>query len=262
MRSRSMLVGGPVLLMAAACGDSGSAGPTVLDIAEIQTGEIVVEPAPDGRSAVLLVDTSVDAACAVVYGTDPDDLAFLATDDDMAGGGHQNHSPLLGGLEPDTQYFYRLQGTAQGGDLFASDLLSFRTPAADPNAAANLAVGATVTDVSSEFSAAFAATNAVDGNAATEWSSRGDGDEAYIVIDLGRVVDGTGIAFRTRSMGDGTATTETFAVTVDGGAELGPFPADEVADVSFTGQVLRFDVETSTGGNTGAVEIEVYGADS
>jgi hypothetical protein len=31
-----------------------------------------------------------------------------------------------------------------------------------------------------------------------------------------------------------------------------------VADVAFTGRVVRFDVAGSTGGNTGAVEIAVY----
>jgi hypothetical protein len=30
-------------------------------------------------------------------------------------------------------------------------------------------------------------------------------------------------------------------------------------DLDVTGQVFRFDVDTSTGGNTGAVEIEIYG---
>jgi hypothetical protein len=31
------------------------------------------------------------------------------------------------------------------------------------------------------------------------------------------------------------------------------------ADVALTGRILRFDVDASTGGNTGAVEIEVFG---
>jgi hypothetical protein len=31
-----------------------------------------------------------------------------------------------------------------------------------------------------------------------------------------------------------------------------------IVDVEFTGQALRFDAVETTGGNTGAVEIEVY----
>jgi len=59
-------------------------------------------------------------------------------------------------------------------------------------------------------------------------------------------------------MGDGTATTESFTVTVDGDTN-GPFLAGpSPTRVSFRGQILTFEVAESTGGNTGAVEIEVY----
>ncbi len=74
----------------------------------------------------------------------------------------------------------------------------------------------------------------------------------------------SGIAFRTREMADGSAITHTFTVVVDDGKRLGPFTAGDrtranVASVSVAGRVLRFEVEDSTGGNTGAVEIEVFG---
>ena len=50
----------------------------------------------------------------------------------------------------------------------------------------------------------------------------------------------------------------------DEGKRLGPFPAGDRQDAnaakdSFSGQVLRSEAEDSTGGNTGAAEIEVYG---
>ena len=66
-------------------------------------------------------------------------------------------------------------------------------------------------------------------------------------------------------MGDGSAITRSFSVVVDGGTRYGPFGAGNrrsarIAPVSFTGRILRFEVDTSTGGNTGAAEIEVYGA--
>ena len=72
-----------------------------------------------------------------------------------------------------------------------------------------------------------------------------------------------GVEFLTRRMLDGTATTEMYTITVDGGEMFGPFPAGSPADpgfaaVEFSGQQIRFDVETSTGGNVGAVEVGVF----
>jgi hypothetical protein len=52
-------------------------------------------------------------------------------------------------------------------------------------------------------------------------------------------------------------------VTVDGGDTFGPYSAGaDPVEVKFRGTILRFDVTESTGGNTGAVEIEVYGYES
>jgi F5/8 type C domain len=117
--------------------------------------------------------------------------------------------------------------------------------------------------VSSQYSNDYRAANAIDGNLSTEWSSAGDGDKAFITIDLGRTRDVTGVAFRTREMGDGSAITRTFDLVVDGGRRFGPFPAGDRVDprtakVSFSGRRLRFEVVRSTGGNTGAAEIEVF----
>jgi len=125
-------------------------------------------------------------------------------------------------------------------------------------------LGATVSSVSSEFNDAFAAAMAVDGDLVTEWSSAGDGDEAFIMLDLGAPREVSGFQFLTRSMTDGTAISETFTVIVDDSETLGPFPAGspaepQTSDVSVTGQVFTFEVETSTGGNTGAVEIGILG---
>ena len=129
---------------------------------------------------------------------------------------------------------------------------------------ANLAVGATVVEVSSEFNENFIGTNAIDGSLATEWSSRGDGDDAYIVFDLGSAHDITGIGFRSREMTDGTSITNGFTITIDDGLPMGPFAAGvgfiEVQFAPITGQVVRIDLVETTGGNTGAVEIEIYGS--
>ncbi len=245
-------------------GPSGSASAQVFNFEEILDGEIVVEVAAESSTAVVSVSTSIDVVCAVSYGP-TSALGGLSTDTDMAGGGHSVHQPLLVGLEPDTEYFYRLQGVGADGRIFASELLSFRTGvgggAATP--APNISGGATIQDVSSEFSAAFAAANAVDGDPATEWSSAGDGDDSFITIDLRARADIIGVGFRTREMSDGTSITNSFTVTVDGQETFGPFdagPGLAIASVEFSGQVIRFDVASSTGGNTGAVEIEVYGS--
>ena len=73
----------------------------------------------------------------------------------------------------------------------------------------------------------------------------------------------TGVGFRTREMSDGTSITNSFTVTVDGGDTFGPFEAGlglAVGDFEATGRVFRIDIDSSTGGNTGAVEIEIYGS--
>lgn len=249
-------------LVLAGCSDEPDEA-TVLAAEDVFADELDVVSDPSGLSATLTVTTSIDMACAVVFGTTTALGDGIATDTDMAGGAHDDHHVLMTGLEPDTEYYFRVQGSGEDGRLYRSELLTFRTPAADPAASPgeNVAVGAAVVDMSSEFSAAFAAENAVDGDPATEWSSAGDGDDAWITIDLGEPVDVAGIGFRSREMSDGTSIINAFTVTVDDGDPLGPFPAGaglSIADVEFTGQILRFDAVDTTGGNTGAVEIEVY----
>ena len=87
--------------------------------------------------------------------------------------------------------------------------------------------------MSSEFSDGFAAANAIDDSGTTEWSSAGDGDDAFITIDLGDERDIAGVEFITRSMLDGTAITETFTVTIDDGDTFGPFPAGTAVEPNF-----------------------------
>jgi len=230
---------------------------SVEEFSEIQDSPITISPDVGGRSAVLQVDTSIDVACSVVYGQDGS-FGLIAVDSDMNGGAHADHHPVMGGLDPDTEYQYRLQGTAADGTIYVSDVMTFRTPAELAGGPPNLGLGAVVTGVSSEFSDAFAAERAFDGDGTTEWSSRGDGDDAWVEIDLGSPQLISEVVFRTRSMSDGTATTETYSITADG-VDLGVFTADTSASVNVEAQVLRFDVVTSSGGNTGAVEILVLG---
>ena len=139
--------------------------------------------------------------------------------------------------------------------------MSFITPEAPGigSLGSNIADTARVIDVSSEFSDRFVAENALDGDLSTEWSSLGDGDNAFVVLQFEDTITLSSVRFLTRTMSDGSARTTTFSVVVDDDGRHGPFDADVVvADLALTGRRFRFEVETSTGGNTGAVEIEVY----
>lgn len=242
--------------------------------AEIQASAITLEHDAAAGTTTLRVSTSIEAVCAVAYGTGPE-FGALATDTDMAGTGHSDHAAVMRGLVPGTQYTYRLQGIGPDGRVYLTEAMQFTFDAEGSGPAPatsalrsgteppgeNVAIGAAVVDVSSEFSDRFSAGNAVDGDLGTEWSSAGDGDGAYIVVDLGERFIVSGVGFRTREMSDGTSITTSFTVTADGD-RYGPFQAGSglaVALAEFVAREIRIDVETSTGGNTGAVEIEVYG---
>ena len=257
--SPPVLLAGVLALLATAC----SSGPSSTDvdvrpIEEILATEIEVEPDPSGTAATLTVATAVPVACAVIYGSN-EDFGSVAVDQDMDGGAHQEHAPLLTGLEPDTEYRYVLQGSDTAGRLYRSETMTFTTPPASQAAAGtNVAVDATVVAASSEFSDGFAAERAIDGDLGTEWATAGDGDGAWIEIDLGGVTGLVGVRLRSRSMTDGTSIIEQYTVMVDGGEPLGPFDAGDVVEVAASGQQLRIDAVTTTGGNTGAGEIEDY----
>jgi len=245
--------------IAAGCASGGPTNVEVLPIEPILSSEIVITPDASATTANLVVDTNIPVSCAVIYGTD-DSFGQIAVDSDMQGGAHEDHGPLLTGLIPDTDYVYVLQGSDANGNIYRSETLSFRTPPATESAlGTNIAPTGTAT-ASSEFSDGFAAQAAIDGNPGTEWSTAGDGDDAWIEVELPEEQAIASVAFRTRQMNDGTAITETFTVTIDG-TVLGPFPAGDaeaVFETAVTGSVLRFDAEQTTGGNTGATEIEIY----
>ncbi|MDH3756033.1 MAG: discoidin domain-containing protein, partial [Acidimicrobiia bacterium] len=189
-------------LLLAACASDSNDSASVESIDPILASDIDINVDPSGTTATLAVDTSIPVACAVIYGTD-DTYGFIAVDNDMQGGAHHDHSPLLTALQPDTEYQYILQGSDAAGTIYRSEPLTFRTPPAIDNAfGTNIAPTGTITAVSSEFSDGFAATNAIDGDLGTEWSTAGDGDDASIEIDLGEVHEIAAVAFRTREMTD------------------------------------------------------------
>ena len=224
-------------------------------------------------SVVVHIETKVPVVCAAVFGPTTA-YGGLATDSAMGGAGQVSHHPLLGGLTPDTQYQMRLQGVGADGTLYVSDNYTFHTPAAPPPAplppgknVALLSLGAKVTDTSSNYGggamdSTFGGNNAIDGNPVTEWSSNGDGDKAWIEIDLGKAYALTAVGLKTRTMGT-SAQIQSFEVVADGKQTFGPFTLPDAAapyyfPVDTTARMLRFQVVKSSGGNTGAAEIDVF----
>jgi hypothetical protein len=221
--------------------------------------------------AVLIFESSIPLACSVVYGKTTA-YGLISVDQDMAGGAHSDHHPLLLGLEPDSEYHYRVQGTAPDGTLYAGEDGTFRTLPAQEQVEVNLAsleAGARVVAVSSNFGGAandgsWGADSAIDGNRGTAWSSAGDGDAAYIEIEFAKAAQLHAVEVWTRSMSDGTAQTFAFTLTTDRGEVLGPFALQDAAkayrfEVHVTARSLRLDVVDSSGGNTGLIEFAAYG---
>jgi hypothetical protein len=267
-----VLVAIGTLVLATGCGgdDDGEGAGDVRPFSDVQVGDFVFEADPTNpERGIFRVETTEPMICAIVWG-ETEDFGNFNNSLAMNGTGIVEHDVFLPGAQAERTYYFQVQGSTADGTLYRSETATFTIPEGEAAAVTaeaaeqreNLALGATVVDVSSEFSEAFAAVNAIDDSGTTEWSSAGDGDDAFIAIDVGEERDIAGVEFITRSMLDGTAITETFTVTLDGGDPLGPFPAGTPAEPNFapvdvTGRVVRFDVETSTGGNVGAVEVRV-----
>ncbi|MHA1548677.1 MAG: discoidin domain-containing protein [Alphaproteobacteria bacterium] len=239
-----------------------------------------VDEVADGAMPLVTQITSADArlvfrstrplACSVVFG---ETAAFgsIATDDDMDGGAHHDHGPVIAGLKPATEYFFRVQGVAADGTLYVGETQRFRTLEAPAASATNLALldtGARVSAVSSNYGGGrndqpWGADSALDGNRRTAWSSAGDGDDAYFEIAFAAETEVGQVSVWTRTMSDGTATILEFTMTTDNGAVHGPFVLPDSGQaysfpIGETTRTLRLDVIRSTGGNVGLVEFAVF----
>lgn len=269
--------------LVSACGssdsDSGSADSSgvegaiegeLLPFSLVQDNEFVFEgdPSDPGRG-IFRVRTTEPMICTIVWG-ETDEFGNFNNSLAMNGTGIIDHDVILPGAEAGKTYSFRVQGSTADGNQYRSEIGTFTIPEVESGGeademavhGANLALGATITDFSSIFGPGWEAENAIDDDTNTEWATAGDGDSGFIVLDLGSSQDVVGVEFLTRSMLDGTATTEMYTVTV-GDQTFGPFPAGNPAnprftEVEFTGQEVRFDVETSTGGNVGAIEVRVF----
>jgi hypothetical protein len=143
-----------------------------------------------GTDAAIELRSSIALACSVVFG-ETHDFGRIAIDDDMDGGAHSDHHPVLTGLSPETEYFFRVQGTSPDGRIYVGQVQRFRTPSRITGGPVNLAsldAGASVRAVSSNYGAgqnneAWGADSAIDGSRSSAWSSAGDGDDAFIEIE-------------------------------------------------------------------------------
>ena len=210
-----------VVAVAAGCGDGEAADDhaagEVRSFSEVQADAFVFEPDPtNAERGIFRVTTTEPMICAIIWG-ETEQLGNLNNSLAMNGTGIVDHDVFLPGAEPGRTYYFQVQGSTADGTLYRSETATFTIPAVETTPPVdtvdrgdNLALGATVVDVSSEFSDGFAALNAIDDSGTTEWSSDGDGDEAFITLDLGELRDIGGVEFITRSMPDGSAITETF----------------------------------------------------
>ena len=133
-----------------------------------------------------------------------------------------------------------------------------------------LEFGTSIAEVSSNFGGAangeaWGAEMAIDGNIASEWATNGDGDDAFIALQFAEVKILTGFAFRSRKMPDGSSIIRSVRLIFDDGAELGPFetPDPDQRDVfgfetPISTQSVRLEAVETSGGNTGAKEIEFF----
>ena len=97
----------------------------------------------------------------------------------------------------------------------------------------------------------------------TQWSSAGDGDDGWIEIELPSETHVTAVGFWTRTMGT-SGQVFSFRVITDRGEVAGPYVLDDAAAIHYfptdlEARRLRFENVETSGSNTGALEIEVYG---
>jgi hypothetical protein len=272
-RPRRMPALGAWLLTVALGACSNAASPS--DAGAFQFVNLRVESIGT-TSAVVLFDTSAPSSCEVEYGPSADALDGHATDPSMAPGTLvTTHRVPIVGLTSATTVDYRARAVDAANNSHLSDVSSFRTLSEDVDAGSSnvalLSAGTRVLEVSSNYgngdnASAYGADNAIDGQLATEWATNGDGDAAYVVLDFGqsRVISRFG--YRSRQMPDGTSIVSRVRVIApELNRELGTFDTPD-PNVTYAFDInpavaveqLRLEAVQTTGGNTGATEIQFF----
>ncbi len=225
-------------------------------------------------SAMIHFWTTQASTCAVHYGTSPDALDNTATAPNMQPGQFFfEHTVPLEPLLPDTTYYYRGAATTADGASYTSSLHDFHTPPAPAGDLVDVALataGTTIAGVSSNYGNApndstWGALRAIDGLMSTAWATNGDGDDAWLELDLGQPRTIVRVGIRSRKMADGTSIVLSSQLTFDGATTIGPLSTPD-PDVTYTfdldtplvAQHVRFDALATTGGNTGLVELQLF----
>jgi hypothetical protein len=243
---------------------------TVHTIDEVADGAMPISQNISATDAMIKFQSNTPLACSVVFG-ETRNFGQITVDDDMDGGAHNNHHPLLTGLTPETDYYFRVQGTASDGTIFVGNVQKFTTLALPADIQTDLATitsGARVVAVSSNYGGAenhqsWGGDGAIDGSRQNAWSSAGDGNDAFIEIELQEEAHIGEVSVWTRSMSDGTARILKFQLTIDGGKILGPFDLPNADQphrfrIDVDARRLRLDVLESTGGNVGLIEFGAF----
>lgn len=257
-------------------------------IVETEGQARVLDPAPAERvlqQDVEVSNVSATSATVSLVSTRPTlvSIAFGPSRDYGRSVRGPETSPFSGhrvdllALEASTEYHAQVMLIDERANVFQSSDLTFATSEASDAAneafGENVALaskGASIREVSSNWrggglDSPFGANNAIDGDPTTEWSSDGDGDDAWIEVQLDQAYEVVGVGFWTRTM-TSSAQISRFRVLTDDGRELGTFELPDAKHLySFdipatTTDMLRFEVVESSGGNTGARSIEIYRA--
>jgi hypothetical protein len=162
--------------------------------------------------AVLRFTTSRDTTCEAEFGVTSANLDRTATDPNMDPGTYlTEHEVPLEDLTPKTKHYVVARAEDEMGEVFRSAVVEFTTTAgAAVDSLVNVAAaaqGSTVSAVSSNFGlgandSTWGANKAFDGQMATEWATNGDGDGAFVEVDLGQsrsFTPGSRRALRVRS---------------------------------------------------------------
>jgi len=248
------------------CGGEEAAGPIVFE-------DLRIEELSSDR-AVARFTTSVPTECEIEYGIEISTMDLSAVDPDMEEGELAiDHNVAMEDLEAETMYFWRARATNADGVTEYSEALSFTTLSTDDPTAgltnvATMAQGASIAEVSSNWggsiSGSFGANLLIDGMMSSEWSSAGDGDDAYVTVDLGQSRKLELVGYRSRKMSDGTSIVTSIEIMA-GGNTYGPFSTPDPdqryvfeLDPPAQDDQVRLNVVTSSGGNTGGKELQLY----
>jgi len=226
------------------------------------------------NGAMFRFRTRIETTCEAQFGQAPDALDRSAIDPSMDADNPYalDHSVPLGGLMPGTRYYVVAMAEDRAGESYESSALSFDTLAADESTelvnVALINAGSRVASVSSNWmlgdnNSSFGANNAIDGSMSTQWSSNGDGDEAFIEVEFADIATLVELRFRSREMTDGSSIIRGIELTTESGQRFGPYLTPDPArlysiafDPPIQARRVRIDATETSGGNTGAREIQ------